>query len=271
MIKMDFNFLEPLKNAGFRKLECSSDGMKIIGFNLITEPRELEQLIWGELELRSEIYVTLGSDLLTYGLEKLIKFVKERSGRTEESVKSTLKYDIIRIRPEYMPDEEEKVKELYFNKVNAPVKKFVDAIGTRVKRGKELLEDTDHFVRSETRDVAAKEIVNRLKKTSSDFGFDLDRITRRTDDLFGRIINVLGDSTSPKFKVQEYQAEIRKKHVRPPDDNKPQLIITQNENSLQIIGGSEIDSNFDNISIGLLKDTLQMYLLAKPPKKAKSE
>ncbi|MHA1145683.1 MAG: hypothetical protein ACTSRW_13160 [Candidatus Helarchaeota archaeon] len=263
---MNRDFLDPLKKFGFKKLEICTDDGKITRFNLITRPRKLEHLIRGELELRSEIYLTLGSELLTYGLEKLILFVKGRTGKEEEKVKSTLKYDVLRIKPDYTQEEKDEVQELYYNKINAPVKKFVDAMGDRVKKGKEFMEDTDHFVRTEARDVAAKEIVNRLRKTTADFGFDLNRITRRTDDLLGRIVNVLGDASTQSFQADEYQAEIREKRIRSTGEIKPQLIITQSGNTLQIIGGSEVDSNFDDIDPNLLQDTLRLFLLTKTPK-----
>lgn len=268
---MDFDFLNPLRKRGFKKLEVSTDSGKITRFNLITKPRKLEKLIQAELELRSEIHVTLGSELLTYGLEKLLLFVKGRTGQEDESIKSTIKYDVLRIKPDYTPEEEQKVEELYYNKINAPVKKFVDALSVRVKKGKELMEDTDNYVRSEARDVAAKEIVDRLRKTTEDFGFDLNRITKRTDNLLGRIINVLGDREPEKYEVQEYQAEIRKKRTRMPPDVRPQLIINQSESMLQIIGGSEIDSNFEDIDPELLDDTLRIYLLTEITKEKKPE
>lgn len=269
---MDFEFLQPLSKRGFKKLEITTDNGKITRFNLITRPRLLEKLIRAEYELRTEIYLTLGSDLLTYGLEKLIMFVKGRSGNEDEKINSTLKYDVLRIKPDYTEEEENRVEELYYNKVNAPVKKFVDAVGSRVKKGKELLEDTDQFVRSEARDVAAKEIVDRLRKTTEDFGFDLNRMTKRTNNLLGRIVAVLGDSEVEKeYDVQEYQSEIRKKRVRMPEDVRPQLVVTQSGSTLQIIGGSEVDSNFEDIEPELLYDTLRLYLLIKVQKEAKSD
>ena len=91
---MDFEFLEPLHKKGFKKLEVSFDAGKINHFRMITKPRKLAALIQGELELRTDIHLTLGSDLLTYGLDKVLLIFKDLMGRGDKQTISTLKLSI---------------------------------------------------------------------------------------------------------------------------------------------------------------------------------
>jgi len=263
---MDFEFLEPLHKKGFKKLEVSFDAGKINHFRMITKPRKLAALIQGELELRTDIHLTLGSDLLTYGLDKVLLIFKDLMGRGDKQTISTLKYSIIRVKPEFLPEEVQKVEKLYYKKVNAPVKKFIDALGPRVRKVREFIKDADEVVDQEVREIAAKEIVQRVRKTTADFGFDLDRITKRTGDILGRVAEILREPEGQKEDVPEYQAIIRKKTSHRDVQTKPQLIIIQQGTSLQIIGGYEIDPHFTNITPELLHDTLRRYLLTKIPK-----
>jgi len=265
---MDFKFLEPIRRKGVNKLEIEVEEDRVTSFRLVTKPRKLEELIQGELELRTEIQLTLGSDLLTYGLDKLMLAFKEITGRSGEQPISTLKYDLRRIEPETIPEEERRVKELYYRKVNAPIRKFLDALGPRVRKARELMKDTDQFLRSEAREVAAKEIVDRIKKTTEDFGFDFNRLAKTADTLLSGVASVLGVSTPQKPEtpaVPEYHAEIWNKKMQKRTETKAQLIVIQGGPMLQIIGGSNIDSGLDDVSPELLYDALRYYLLAKVP------
>ncbi len=264
---MDFEFLNPLKKSGFKELEIEIGEGTITRFRLVVAPRKVDALIQGELEMRTEIHLTLGSDLITYGLDKFLLIVKELTGRGDRPVTSTLKYSVVRVKPEFTVDERKRLEKLYYKKVNAPVQKFLDALGPRVKKMREFIKDSDQFIREETREVAAKEIVQRLKKATEDFGFDLERISRRTKDLLGLVANMFGEPDAQKLEAQEYQAIIFKKKSKRTAVAKPQLIINQRHDALQIIGGSKIDPHFKDISPDLLYDTLRYYLLIKVPKR----
>jgi hypothetical protein len=263
---MDFTFLDPVKKTGFKKLEVTTETGKVTRFRLITTPRKLNELIQGEMELRTEIQLTLGSDLLTYGLDKFFLVLKEVTGRSDKPVSSTLKYEVVRMKPEFTPEERRRTEKMYYKKVNAPLGKFLNALGPRVKKVRAFMKEPDQVVREEVREVAAKEIVDRLKKTTADFGFDFDRISKRTGDFLGRMADVLGESAPQQTETQEYQAVVRKKTSHRDVETKPQLIIIQQKGMLQILGGSELDAHFDDITPELLNDTLQRYLLTKMPK-----
>jgi hypothetical protein len=265
---MDFKFLEPIRHKGVKKLEIEVEEDKVTHFRLITNPRKLEELIQAELEVRTEIQLTLGSDFLTYGIDKFMLIFKELTGRSGERPISTLKYDVIRTKPEFMPGEERRVEELYYRKVNAPIKKFLNALGPRVRKVREMMKDTDQFIREEAQEVAAKEIVGRIKKTTEDFGFDFNSIAKTAGTLLGSVANVLGAPPVQKLEAPaapEYHAAIRKKRIQRTMEIKPQLIIIQGGPTLQIMGGSGIDSSFDNINPELLYDTLHYFLLSKIP------
>jgi len=263
---MDFAFLDSVKKKGFKKLEVTTETGKVTRFKLITSPRNLHDLIQGEMELRTEIQLTLGSDLLTYGLDKFLLVLKEVTGRSEKPVSSTLKYEVVRMKPEFTSEERHQTEKLYYKKVNAPIGKFINALGPRVKKVRAFMKDADQVVREEVREVAAKEIVDRLKKTTADFGFDFDRISKRTGELLGRMADIMGESAPHQTETQEYQAVIRKKTSHRDVETKPQLIIIQQKGLLEILGGSDLDAHFDNISTELLNDTLRRYLLTKMPK-----
>ena len=263
---MDFAFLDPVRKTGFQKLEVTTETGKVTRFRLITNPRKLNDLIQGEMELRTEIQLTLGSDLLTYGLDKFLLLLKDLTGRSDKPVSSTLKYEVVRLKPEFTPEERRRTEKLYYKKVNAPLGKFINAVGPRVKKVRAFMKDADQVVREEVREVAAKEIVDRLKKTTADFGFDFDSISKRTGDLLGRMANILGESAPQQTETQEYQAVIRKKTSHRDVETKPQLIIIQQQGILQIFGGSELEAHFDAISPELLNDSLRRYLLTKVPK-----
>lgn len=264
---MDFEFLEPLRKTGFRKLAVEVFEGKITYFKFITKPRRIEALIQGELELRTEIHLTFGSDLITYGLDKLLLLAKELTGRGESPTTSTLKYDIFRVKPSFTEDEKKRLEALYYQKINAPIQKFLDALGPRVRKVREFIKDADEVVDQEVREVAAKEIVERIRKTSSDFGFDFDRISRRTGEFLEHMSGILGESTpAVKINAPEYQAGIRKKSALKEGLIKPQLLIIQKHENLQFIGGSQLDDHFSDISPELLNDALRRYLLTKNPK-----
>ncbi len=263
---MDFEFLEPVQKKGFKKLEVKVAVGKIIHFQLTTTPRKLEALTQGELELRTEIHLTLGSDLITYGLDKFFLILKELTGRGDTQISSTLKYDILRFKPELSSAERLRLEKLYYEKVNAPVKKFIDALGPRVRKVREFIKDADEVVDQEVREVAAKEIVQRLRKTTADFGFDLDRISKRTGDLLGRMADSLGETETRQAESPEYQAIIRKRTSQRDVKTKPQLVIVQQGTTLQIYGGSSLDARFGDITPELLYDTLRRYLLTNIPK-----
>ncbi|NVM27792.1 MAG: hypothetical protein HWN65_03030 [Candidatus Helarchaeota archaeon] len=266
---MDFDFLEPVREKGFKELGVAVDAGKVSIFKLVTTPRKLEALIQGELQLRTEIHLTFGSDLLTYGLDKFLLIMKELMGRGDGPVISTLKYDVIRLKPSFTQEEMHKLEKLYYQKVNAPVGKFINALVPRVKKVRAFIKDADRVMDQEVREVAAKEIVERIRKTSADFGFDLDRITKRTGTLLGHMAEIIGEQDLPKMDVQEYQAVIRKKTAQQDVQTKPQLIIIQQGPSLRILGGSKLDAHFNDISPELLYDTLRRYLLTKIPRKDK--
>ena len=210
----------------------------------------------------------LGSELITYGLEKMINlFARIISVEEKKELKSILKYDISRIIPDYSNEEKERVDELYYNKVNAPVKRVVDVLEDRVKKGKELMDNTDKYVRTEAREVAFKEITKRIRRTGEDLGFNVNRITKTSEQIFGRILNVLTDDSNKKIESIEYRALIRSRLGGNLDTTKPQLVIHQTENGLRIMGGSFIDEEFDDLSPELLKDVLQFILLTKKEKK----
>ena len=260
--------MDPLKKTGFKALRVKEDAGKIIYFKVLMKPRKLDALIQCEIELRTEIHLTLGSDLITYGLDKFFSILKGLTGRGDQPVSSTLKYDVIRLNPQLTEEEKRRIEKRYYKKVNAPVGKFLDALGPRVRKVREFMKDADQVVESEIREVAAKEIVDRLKKTTADFGFDLDRLTKRTGDLLGHVVDIIGEPDPLQTKAQLYQAVIRKKAAQTDVEKKPQLIIFQQENELQIMGGSNLDPRFADINPELLFDTLRLYLLTKRPKKA---
>jgi hypothetical protein len=193
----------------------------------------------------------------------MLLFIKELMGRGDKPTTSTLKYQILRLKPPHKPEEMQEVEALYYKKVNAPVSKFFDALGPRVRKVREFIKDADEVVDQEVREVATKEIVERLRKTSSDFGFDLDRISRRTGDLLGRFADILSEESPKKTIAPEYQAGIRKKTSHRNVSTKAQLIIIQRNDVLQFLGGSELDDHFADISPELLYDTLRRYLLTK--------
>jgi hypothetical protein len=268
---MDFAFLDPVRKTGFKKLEVTTASGKVTLFKLITTPRKLNDLIQGEMELRTEIQLTLGSDLLTYGLDKFFLVLKEVTGRSDKPVSSTLKYEVVRLKPEFTPEERRRTEKLYYKKVNAPIGKFINALRPRVQKVRAFMKDADQVVREEVREVAAKEIVDRLKKTTADFGFDFDHISKRTGDLLGRMAEVLGESAPQQTETQDYQAVIRKKTAHRDVETKPQLIIIQQQGLLEILGGRELEAQFDDISPELLTDTLRRYLLTKMPKPTRTK
>ncbi|MFX0133706.1 MAG: hypothetical protein ACFFDN_08685 [Candidatus Hodarchaeota archaeon] len=253
-------FLKPIQRYGFKHLEISYD-KKISKIYLITKPRSLEDLIQGELELRTEIYFALGSELITYGIEKFLTLLSDfRGHESPPEFTSTIKYDITRIEPKYTEEEEIKVQELYQEKINKPISQVVDAIGERMKKGRELLEQTDQFTKKEGRKVAQHEIIRRLRKTSKDFGFDFGRITKRTERVLDAILNIVGEKEMEV--VPEYRALIKPKLKR---EINPQLVIHQTGRDLRILGGSQLttEQEFDDIDPELLKDTLNFMLLTK--------
>ncbi len=262
---MEFEVLEPVSKKGFEKLEVVMEGEKVGKFVLVTKPRKLENLVQGELEMRTEIQLTLGSDLITYGLDKMLLIIKELMGRGDKPMTSTLKYDVVRFKPEVTEKEKQRLEKLYYQKVNAPVAKFIDALGPRVKKVREFLKDADEVIREETREVAAKEIVDRIRKATVDFGFDFDRITKRAGEILGRVADIVGEAGGQEGKYQDYQALVRKKTAQKDVETKPQVIIVQQKGILQIAGGNTFDAHFDNISPELLFDTLRLYLLTKVP------
>ncbi|MHA1267101.1 MAG: hypothetical protein ACTSRS_17815 [Candidatus Helarchaeota archaeon] len=260
---MDFEFLDPMKKRGFQQLEVRIHGEKISHFKLVTTPRKLENLIQGEFELRTEIQLMLGSDLLTYGLDKVLLLIKELMGRADTPTISTLKYEVIRLKPPPQPEERRKVEQLYYEKVNAPVKKFIDALGPRIRKIREFLRDADEVVDQEIREVAAKEIVQRLRSTASDFGFDLNQISKRTGELLGHMVNLFREMDLQKVQAPEYQAVVRIKSPYQTGRPKPQIIIIQQGSTLRFLGGSKLNEKFSDISPQLLYDTLRRYLLTK--------
>ncbi|MHA1380062.1 MAG: hypothetical protein ACTSRG_16950 [Candidatus Helarchaeota archaeon] len=256
-------FLKPLQRYGFKYLEITN-AKKISKIYLVTKPRKLKDLIQGDLELRTEIHLPLGSELLSYGIEKVLSLLSDIRG--EESPPGftyTLKYDVNRIEPEFTAEEEVLAQEMYQEKVNKPVSQFVEAIGERVSKGKELIEDTEKFTRKEGRKVAQEEIVRRLRKTGKDLGFDLGRITKRTERFLDAIINIVGERELEV--VPEYRAIIKPKTNR---DVNPQLIIHQTGNDLRILGGSQLTAEqaLDDVDPELLHDTLKFMLLTKAKK-----
>ncbi|HUY00102.1 MAG TPA: hypothetical protein VMV49_11145 [Candidatus Deferrimicrobium sp.] len=84
--------------------------------------------------------------------------------------------------------------------------------------------------------------------------------------MLGHVADILGEPSTQKLETEEYQAVIRKKTASKDVEMKPQLIIIQQENNLQIAGGSKVDAHFDDINPELLYDTLRMYLLTNIPK-----
>ncbi|MFX1450333.1 MAG: hypothetical protein ACFFCM_05800 [Promethearchaeota archaeon] len=257
-------FLKPLQRYGFKHLEVSYD-KKISKFYLITKPRALEDLLRGELELRTEIYLfALGSELITYGIEKFLTLLSDiRGDETTPEFTSTIKYDITRIEPKYTEEEEAQAQELYQEKINKPVSQVIEAVGKRVEKGRELLEQTDKFARKEGTKIAQQEIIRRLQKTSKDLGFDFGRITRRTERVLDAIINFVGEKEM-EF-VPEYRALIRPKTKR---EVNPQLVIHQTGRDLRILGGSRLttEQELDDVDPELLKDTLHFMLLTKVKK-----
>ncbi|NHI93054.1 MAG: hypothetical protein EAX96_11170 [Candidatus Lokiarchaeota archaeon] len=264
MSSNDFDFLKPLNKYGFSKLDIKIDKDIIKKIDLITRSRKIMDLKEGELQLRSEVHHMLGSELITYGLEKLITlFSRIRSGEEKKELKSILKYHVIRMEPNYDENEKKRVDELYYNKVNAPVKRVIDVVEDRVKKSKDFVEDTDKYVRGEARDLAFKEIGKRIRRTGEDLGFDVNQITKRSEQIFGRILNVLSDEHSKKIEPIEYRAYIRSRMGGSLESSKPQLTIHQTESGLRIMGGSLIDEQFDDVSPELLEDALQFMLLSK--------
>jgi hypothetical protein len=176
------------------------------------------------------------------------------------------------MKPEFTLEERHRTEKLYYKKVNAPLGKFLNALGPRVKKVRAFMKDADQVVREEVREVAAKEIVDRLKKTTADFGFDFDRISKRTGELLGRMADIIGESAPQQTEtLEEYQAVIRKKTSHRDVETKPQLIIIQQKGLLEILGGSELEAHFDDISPDLLNDTLRRYLLTKLPKPTRTK
>ncbi len=261
MIQMDYSFLAPLKKTGFLKLEVTTDAGKFTRFNLIAKPRKIAHLIQGELELRTEIHLTLGSDLLTYGLDKVLLLFKGITGRTDKPVTSTLKYTVVRVKPNVTEAEKSALEKLYYKKVNAPIRKFISAVGPRVRKAREFLKDADKFIKAEAREVATKELVDRVKKTTEDFG--IDRITQFAGTLLDRVTDMLGEPSEEMEEGEEYQAIILRKRKSKTSELKPQLLIMQGGNALRIMGGSKFDEHCEDILPELLHDTLRYYLLAK--------
>jgi hypothetical protein len=103
-----------------------------------------------------------------------------------------------------------------------------------------------------------------------DFGFDLNRLSKITENVLGHVADILGEQNEKKLEAPEYQAVIRKKTAHRDVETKPQLIVIQQENGLQIAGGSGIDAHFDDINPELLYDTLRIYLLTAISKAEKS-
>ncbi|MHA1279645.1 MAG: hypothetical protein ACTSRC_10805 [Candidatus Helarchaeota archaeon] len=258
---MQFDFLKPLTKSGFKKLEITTGGGRITRFFLKMRPQKLSELISGELEIRTEIQLTLGSDLLTYGLDKFLLLFQGLTGQGNKSITSTLKYSVVRVKPEMTEAEKAQLEKLYYKKVNAPIRKFLTAVGPRVRKAREFLRDADKFIKAEAREVATKEIVDRVVKTTEDFG--IDRITRFAGNLLSRVAEILEDSEIAEEHTEEYQAVILKKRKLKESELKPQLIIMQRGNSLRIMGGSKFDDHCEDIHPELLYDTLRRYLLTK--------
>ncbi|MHA1298766.1 MAG: hypothetical protein ACTSO9_04900 [Candidatus Helarchaeota archaeon] len=253
-------FLKPLVRYGFKHLEITKD-KKISKLYLITKPRKLEDLLSGEIELRTEIYFALGSELLTYGIEKILSLLSGiRGDETPPEFTFTIKYDVIRIEPPYTDEDEQKAQELYQQKINKPVSQFIETIGNRMKKGREFIEDTEKFTRKEGSKVVQEEIVRRLRKTGKELGFDLSRITKRTERVLDAIINIVGEREMTV--VPEYRALIKPKSKR---EINPQLVIHQTGKNLRILGGSQIttEEEFDDIEPELLHDALKFMLLTK--------
>lgn len=268
MSSSDFDFLKPLNKYGFMKFDIEMGKSIVKKVDLLVKTRKIADLKEGELELRSEVHHMLGSELITYGLEKLMTlFSQIRSGEEKKELKSILKYHIIRMEPNYEEEEKKRVDELYYDKVNAPVKRVVDVVEDRVKKGKKFVEHTDKYVREETRDVAFKELAKRIRRTGEDLGFDVNRITKRSEQMFGRILKVLTDDSEIKVEPIEYRAYIREGIGGSLENKKPQLIIHQTESGLRIMGGSLIDEQFDDVAPELLKDVFQFMLFSKVEKK----
>ena len=268
MSSTDFDFLKPLNRYGFSKLDVKIEKSIIKKVDLIVKSRKIADLKEGELQLRSEVHHALGSELITYGLEKLMNlFTQIRSGEEKKELKSILKYHLIRMEPSYEDEEKKRVDELYYDKVNAPVKRVVDVVEDRVKKGKELVENTDKYMRGEARDVAFKEIAKRIRRTGEDLGFDVNRITKRSEQILGRMFKVLADDSQRIVEPIEYRAYIRSREGGSLENSKPQLIIHQTESGLRIMGGSLIDEQFDDVPPELLKDVFQFVLLSKAERK----
>ena len=256
-------FLNPIQKYGFKYLEITY-GKKISKINLITKPRKLNDLIQGELELRTELYLAFGSELITYGIERALTILSELQGREiSPELAPRIKYSITRIEPEFTEEEEARAQELYQEKLNKPVSQFIDAIGKQMKRGKELLEHTEQFAIKEGRKVAQEEIIRRLRKTGKELGFDLGKISKRTERLLDTIINIIGEKEMEV--VPEYRALIKPKTKK---DVNPQLVIHQTGHDLRILGGSQLTSEqeFDDVDPELLSDTLKYILLTKAKK-----
>ncbi len=258
----EYNYLKHLQKYGFKKLDVIQDKNRIKRIEIITYPRKIDDLKEAELQLRSEVHHMLGSELITYGLEKLINiFSRIRSGEEKKELKSILKYEITRMQPNYEEEEIKRVDELYYNKVNAPVKRVVDVVEDRVKKGRKLMADTDNYVRGEARDVAVKELGKRIRRTGEELGFNVNRITQRSEQLFGRILNILTEESPTAIEEIEYRASIRSLEA-----SKPQLVVHQSEDGLRIIGGSQFDEQFSDVTPELLEDTIKFMLLEKKPK-----
>jgi len=257
-----YSYLKPLRKYGFKKLDIIQDKGRLSRVDILTKPRKIEDLKEGELQLRTEVHHMLGSELITYGLEKLINlFSRVRSGEEKKEIKSILKYSVTRAEPTYDEDEKKRVEELYYNKVNAPVKRVVEVVEDRVKKGKKLMDETNKYIRAETRDVAIKEVTKRIRRTGEELGLNVNRLTQTSEKIFGRILNILTEDSESAIEPIEYRASVRSL-----DSSKPQLIIHQSEHGLRIMGGSQLDEQFDDITPELLEDLFTFILLSKKPK-----
>ena len=254
-----YSYLKPLGKYGFKKLNVQQEKGRITHIDILTKPRKIEDLQEGELQLRSEVHHMLGSELITYGLEKLINlFSRVRSGEEKKEIKSILKYSVTRAAPDYVEEEKKRVEELYYDKVNAPVKRVVEVVEDRVKKGKKLMDDTDKYIRSETRDVAIKEVGKRIRRTGEELGLNVNRLTQTSEKIFGRILNILTEDSETAIEPIEYRASVRSL-----DSSKPQVIIHQSEHGLRIMGGSEFDDEFDDVDPELLKDVFIFMFSSK--------
>ena len=90
----------------------------------------------------------------------------------------------------------------------------------------------------------------------------MNRITQRSEQLFGRFLNILTEDAA----VINVEPIVYRATIRSLDSSKPQVIIHQSEHGLRIMGGSQIDEEFNDVSPELLKDLFTFMFNSKKPK-----